>query len=86
MQAFSMWHWLLMRYRRLRAAAAKAPAQGLGGGWIFLLAFCSCLGFLLVMLSPSGVTVATLFPDAAAAKAIASLFSVSVRVKDTPAD
>ena len=86
MQAFSMWHWPLTRYRRLRAAAATAPAQGLGGGWIFLLAFCSCLGFVLVMLSLAGITVPTFLSDAGGAKSIATLFSVSLRVKGTPVE
>jgi len=97
MQAFSVWHWLVagavfvtvwltVRYRPRPGPATKAPAKALGGGWIFLLAFCSGLGFMLVMLSLSGITITSLLSEAGVAKSIASLFSVSLRVKDPLSD
>jgi putative Mn2+ efflux pump MntP len=92
MNALSVWHWLaavaiaciaawlVVRYLQLWAAA-KAPAKD-RGDWLFLFAFCFCLGFLLAMLLAAGVTVAMAFPDAVLAKSIASLFCVAARMKN----
>jgi hypothetical protein len=97
MQAFPVWQglvplvvfcvslWFLVRDCRRRTVAANVPSASVRE-WLFLFAFLGCLGSLLAMLPELGITVTRFFPDAEMAKAIAALFSVSVRVKGTPVD
>jgi nitrate/nitrite transporter NarK len=97
MQAFPVWHglvplavfcvsvWLLVRDCRRRTDAANVPSESVRE-WLFLFAFLCCLGSLLAMLPELGIIVTRFFPDAEMAKAIAALFSVSVRVKGTSVD
>ena len=70
----------VVRYLQRWIAAAKVSPKD-RGGWLFLFAFCFCLGFLLAMLPALGVIVAMSLPDAELAKSTASLFCVSARVK-----